>query len=178
MQVLSYLWSNALMITTYLQSWLLSSPLGGAIFLHRLLPTSPLFSLPQIFGCTAFVQDQSPFLSKLSPCALKVVFIGYSRTLKGYRVYFPTPIVMWLLSISPSVRTLPSSPLPCFPLLLLLHLLYQASLPLWSFLILFLLIPLLFHSPLILFLYPWFHLSPLLWIHISCPPPPLWARYP
>ena len=89
MHVPSYLWSDALMTATYLQNWLPSAPLGGAIPLHRLSPTSSLFSLPpRVFGCVAFVQDHSLSLSKLSPRALKGVFVGYSRTQKGYRVYF------------------------------------------------------------------------------------------
>ena len=90
MCVPSYLWSDTLMIATYLQNRLPSASLGGAITLHRLSPTSSLFSLPpQVLGCVAFVQDHSPSLSKLSPRALKGVFVGYSRTQKGYRLYFP-----------------------------------------------------------------------------------------
>ena len=90
MHVLSYLWSDALMTATYLQNRLPSAPLGGAIPLHRLQPTSSLFSLPpRVFGCVAFVQDHSPSLSKLAPRALKGVFVGYSMTQKGYQVYFP-----------------------------------------------------------------------------------------
>ena len=42
-----------------------------------------------MFGCTAFVQDHTPGLSKLAPRAQKGVFVGYSRTQKGYHVYFP-----------------------------------------------------------------------------------------
>ena len=78
------------MIATYLKNWLPSAPLGGVIRLHCLLPTSSLFSLPpRVYGCITFVQDHSPSLSKLAPHALKGVFVGYSRTQKGYRVYFP-----------------------------------------------------------------------------------------
>ena len=78
------------MTATYLQNRLLSTPLGGAIPLHHLSPTSSLFSLPpRVFGCVTFVQDHSPSLSKLAPHALKGVFVGYSRTQKGYRVFFP-----------------------------------------------------------------------------------------
>ena len=90
MHVQSYLWSDALMTATYLQNRLPSAPLGGVIPLHRLLPTSSLFSLPpRVFRCVAFVQDHSPSLSKLAPRALKGMFVGYSRTQKGYRVFFP-----------------------------------------------------------------------------------------
>ena len=64
--------------------------LGGAIPLQRLTPATDIFSLPpRVFGCTAFVQDHTPGLSKLAPRAQKGVFVGYSRTQKGYRVYFP-----------------------------------------------------------------------------------------
>ena len=67
-----------------------SAALGGTIPLQRLTPAADIFSLPpRVFGCTAFVQDHSPGLSKLAPRAQKGVFVGYSRTQKGYRVYFP-----------------------------------------------------------------------------------------
>ena len=86
MYVPHYLWSDA----TYLHSRLPSSPLGGAIPLTRLFPNASLFPLPpRVFGCTAFVQDYTPSLSKVAPHALKGVFVGYSRRQKGYRVYFP-----------------------------------------------------------------------------------------
>ena len=56
MHVPSYLWSDPLITKTYFKNWLPSAPLGGAIPLHRLLPTSSLFSLlPRVFGCIAFV---------------------------------------------------------------------------------------------------------------------------
>ena len=78
------------MTATYLHNRLPSSPLGGTIPLTRLFPNASLFPLPpRVFGCTAFVQDHTPSLSKLAPRALKGVFVGYSRTQKGYRVYFP-----------------------------------------------------------------------------------------
>ena len=90
MHVPSYLWSDALITATYPHNRLPSAPLGGAIPLYCLSPTSSLFSLPpRVFGCVAFVQDHSPSLSKLAPRALKGVFVSYSRTQKGYRVYFP-----------------------------------------------------------------------------------------
>jgi len=40
-----------------------------------------------VLGCTCFVQDLSPGLDKLSPRSIKCVFVGYSRTQKGYRHY-------------------------------------------------------------------------------------------
>ena len=78
------------MTATYLVNRLPSAALGGAIPLQRLTLAADIFSLPpRVFGCTAFVQDHTPGLSELAPRAQKGVFVGYSRTQKGYRVYFP-----------------------------------------------------------------------------------------
>ena len=78
------------MTAIYLHNRLLSSPLGGAILLTHLFPNASLLLLPpRGFGYTAFVQDYTPSLSKLAPHALKGVFVGYSSTQQGYRVYFP-----------------------------------------------------------------------------------------
>ena len=90
MRVPQYLWCEAVLTATYLVNRLPSAALGGAIPLQRLTPAADLFSLPpRVFGCTAFVQDHTPGLSKLAPRAQKGVFVGYSWTQKGYRVYFP-----------------------------------------------------------------------------------------
>ena len=90
MYVPHYLWSDDVMASTYLHNQLPSSPLEGAIPLTRIFPNASLFPLPpRVFGCTAFVQDYTSSLSKLAPRALKGVFVGYSRTQKGYHVYFP-----------------------------------------------------------------------------------------
>ena len=85
-----YLWSDVVLTATFLVNRLPSAALGGAILVQRLASDSELFSLPpRVFGCTAFVHDHTPGLSKLAPRALKGVFVGYSRTQKGYRIYFP-----------------------------------------------------------------------------------------
>ncbi|XP_078447196.1 uncharacterized protein LOC144716056 [Wolffia australiana] len=90
MKVPQYLWSDAVLTATYLVNRLPSAALGGAIPIQRLTPEVDLFSLPpRVFGCTAFVQDHTPGLSKLAPRAQKGVFVGYARNQKGYRVYFP-----------------------------------------------------------------------------------------
>ena len=84
MYVPHYLWSDAVMTATYLHNRLPSSPLGGAIPLTHLFLNASLFPLPpHVFVCTIFVQDYTPSLSKLAPCALKGVFVGYSSTQKG-----------------------------------------------------------------------------------------------
>ena len=90
MRVPQYLWCETVLTSTYLVNRLPSAALGGAVPLQRLTPAADIFSLPpRVFSCTAFVHDHSPGLSKLAPHAQKGVFVGYSRTQKGYRVYFP-----------------------------------------------------------------------------------------
>ncbi|CAL9012439.1 unnamed protein product [Prunus brigantina] len=44
---------------------------------------------PKVFGCVAYVHVYSHQRSKLDPCALRCVFIGYSSTQKGYKCYHP-----------------------------------------------------------------------------------------
>ena len=50
-----------------------------------------MFPIDQkVFGCTCFVRDIRPQVSKLDPKSLKCTFVGYSRVQKGYRCYCPT----------------------------------------------------------------------------------------
>ena len=45
---------------------------------------------PKVFGCTCFVLDVRPQVSKLDPKSLKYIFVGYSHVQKGYNCYCPT----------------------------------------------------------------------------------------
>ena len=50
-----------------------------------------MFSInPNVFGCTCFVRDVRPQVSKLDPKFLKCIFVGYSHVQKRYRCYCPT----------------------------------------------------------------------------------------
>lgn len=44
---------------------------------------------PHVFGCVAFDHVPSVGQDKLSPRSIKCIFLGYSRTQKGYRCYCP-----------------------------------------------------------------------------------------
>ena len=47
-----------------------------------------LFSIdPKVFGCTCFVRDIHPQVTKLNTKSFKCIFIGYSRVQKGYKCY-------------------------------------------------------------------------------------------
>ena len=55
---------------------------------HQLFPNKPLFLInPKVFGCTCFVRDIRPQVSKLDPKSLKCIFVGYFCVQKGYRCY-------------------------------------------------------------------------------------------
>lgn len=45
---------------------------------------------PIVFGCVAFVYLHKNQRSKLDPCAVRCVFLGYGPHKKGYRCYNPT----------------------------------------------------------------------------------------
>ena len=66
-----------------------SSVLNWATPYHQLFPNNSLFPIdPKVFGCTCFVRDVCPQVSKLDP--KKCIFVGYSCVQKGYRCHCPT----------------------------------------------------------------------------------------
>lgn len=67
-----------------------SPVLSGETPFHIIFPHKSLFPIePRTFGCTCFVQDVRPHVTKLDPKSLKCIFLGYSRVQKGYRCYCP-----------------------------------------------------------------------------------------
>jgi len=91
MHVPKYLWADAVLSACHLINRMPSSILHGKISFSCLYPGKSIFSVPpHVFGCTYFVQDLSLGLDKLSPRSIKCVFVGYSRTQKGYRYYSPS----------------------------------------------------------------------------------------
>jgi len=68
-----------------------SSVLGNEIPYSLLFPKDPLYAVPlRVFGSTCYVHDLSPGRDKLFARAVKCVFLGYSKTQKGYRCYSPS----------------------------------------------------------------------------------------
>ena len=55
---------------------------------HFSLP-SILLIPPRIFGCVAFVHLHKNQRTKLDPCAVRCIFLGYATNKKGYRCYNP-----------------------------------------------------------------------------------------
>lgn len=90
MHVPKRFWSDEVITACYLINRMPSYVLDGASTHSILFPSSPPFSLTQkIFGCVCYVHKLGPGFDKLDPRATKCVFMGYSRTKKGYRCYSP-----------------------------------------------------------------------------------------
>lgn len=81
-------WADAVLAACYLINRMPSSVIDNKIPHECLFPTDPLSQLSlRVFGCTCFVHDHSPGRDKLSPRAIKCVFLGYSRVQKGYKCF-------------------------------------------------------------------------------------------
>ena len=91
MNVPKHFWADAVSTTFFFINRRPSSVLNWATPYHQLFPNNLLFPIdPKVFGCTCFVRDVCPQVSKLDPKSLKCIFVGYSRVKKGYRCYCPT----------------------------------------------------------------------------------------
>lgn len=90
MRVPKHFWSDAVLTACYLINRMPSVILNQGSPFTLLYPESSPFSLtPSVFGCVAFVHVLDPGRDKLYPRARKCIFLGYSRTQKGYRCYHP-----------------------------------------------------------------------------------------
>ncbi|KAI5353924.1 hypothetical protein L3X38_006818 [Prunus dulcis] len=93
MSVPHHLWGHAVLSAAYLinrtPSRVLDFKTPHDLFGDHVSPVSVSKLPPKVFGCVAYVHVYSHQRSKLDPCALRCVFIGYSSTQKGYKCYHP-----------------------------------------------------------------------------------------
>ncbi|RVW98450.1 Retrovirus-related Pol polyprotein from transposon RE1 [Vitis vinifera] len=90
MKVPKQFWADAVSTACFLINRMPTVVLKGDIPYKVIHPQKSLFPLaPRIFGCTCYVRDTRPFVTKLDPKALQCVFLGYSRLQKGYRCFSP-----------------------------------------------------------------------------------------
>jgi len=87
-------WGEATLTDTFFINRLPSQTLDSQSPIQLLNNTFPDFHItsqwkPKVFGCVSFVHVPTPNKSKLDPCALKCIFIGYYSTQKGYKCYHP-----------------------------------------------------------------------------------------
>jgi len=85
-----YFWGDAILSACYLINRMPSSVLENKIPHSILLPHESLHLLPpKVFGSTCFVHNFSPGLDKLSARSHKCVFLGFTRSQKGYKYFSP-----------------------------------------------------------------------------------------
>ncbi|BFG29747.1 hypothetical protein CerSpe_160210 [Prunus speciosa] len=88
-----HLWGHGVLAAAYLINRTPSRVLDFKTPLDVLCALTPPVSVsklpPKVFGCVAYVHVYFHQRSKLDPCALRCVFIGYSTTQKGYKCYHP-----------------------------------------------------------------------------------------
>uniref|UniRef100_A0A2N9H409 Integrase catalytic domain-containing protein n=1 Tax=Fagus sylvatica TaxID=28930 RepID=A0A2N9H409_FAGSY len=91
MHVPKLFWADAVLTAAYLLNRMPSRILKGKSPFEMFFPGKNPFSVPpRVFGCVSFVHNHSPNRDKLDPRAHKCIFLGYSRTQKGYRCYSPS----------------------------------------------------------------------------------------
>uniref|UniRef100_A0A2N9E4Z4 Integrase catalytic domain-containing protein n=1 Tax=Fagus sylvatica TaxID=28930 RepID=A0A2N9E4Z4_FAGSY len=91
MHVPKLFWADAVLTAAYLLNRMPSRILKGKSPFEMFFPGKNPFSVPpRVFGCISFVHNHSPNRDKLDPRAHKCIFLGYSRTQKGYRCYSPS----------------------------------------------------------------------------------------
>ncbi|KAL6315575.1 hypothetical protein AAG906_000880 [Vitis piasezkii] len=99
MKIPKQFWADAVSTTCFLINRMPTVVLKGDIPYKGIHPQKSLFPIElRIFGCTCYVRDTRPFVTKLDPKALKCVFLGYLRLQKGYRC-FSTDLDKYLVSM-------------------------------------------------------------------------------
>ena len=89
-EVPEHFWGDAILTACYLINRMPSSVLKNNIPHSILFPHEPLHPLPlRVFGSTCFVHNFSPGLDKLSPRSHKCVFLGFTRSQRGYKCFSP-----------------------------------------------------------------------------------------
>ncbi|GAB2286677.1 hypothetical protein Dimus_039786 [Dionaea muscipula] len=83
-------WSETMLTVVYLINRMPSSVNQGKILYKVIFSHHSPHPLPlRIFGCTCYVCNIRPGLTKLDPKSLRCIFLGYSRIQKGYQCYSP-----------------------------------------------------------------------------------------
>ena len=79
MHVPKHFWADVVSTACFFINRMPSSVLNWVTPFQTLFPHKSLFPIePKVFGCTCFVRDVRPHVSKLDPKSLKCIFLGYS----------------------------------------------------------------------------------------------------
>ena len=115
MHVPKHFWADAVSTACFLINRMPSSVLNWATPYNQLFPNNPLFPIdPKVFGCTCFVRNVCPHVSKLDPKSLKCILWDILVFKKGIGV------IVSLFDVTLCLLMLHSLSLPRFPFRLLL----------------------------------------------------------
>lgn len=93
-------WTDAVTTAVYLINRMPSKVLEFKTPLQTLSTFVPLPTIqmlpPRVFGCVAFVHLHKNQRTKLDPCVVRCLFLGYGAHQKGYRCYDPTTRRMYV----------------------------------------------------------------------------------
>jgi hypothetical protein len=84
-----HLWAEASITTVYVQNRSPHKILGNKTHKEVFTGKKPEVSHLRIFGCLVFVHVPKEKRTKLEPLGKKGTFVGYSETLKAYKIYTP-----------------------------------------------------------------------------------------
>ena len=84
-----HLWAEATRTAIYVQNRSPHRVLGNKTPEEMFLGEKPKVSHLRIFGCPVYVHVPKEKRTKLEPSGKKGIFVGYSESLKEYKVYIP-----------------------------------------------------------------------------------------
>ena len=112
-----HFWPEAVTYVVYVINRMPSRVVGFQTPLQVLTQHAPVVSsnslTPRVFGCVAYVHIQKLHRSRLDPCALRCVFLGFSSHQKGYKCYHPATWHMYVtmdVTFSETEYSYPSVP--------------------------------------------------------------------
>ena len=83
-------WAEAILAAVFVQNHLPTTAPSGKIPITAWTGEIPSVSHFRTFGCIAYIHVPKETRTKLDASGLKVIFIGYSDTCKGYKFYDPS----------------------------------------------------------------------------------------
>ena len=84
-----HLWEEAARTMVYVQNRTPHRVLENKIPEEVFSGKKPEVSHLRIFGCPVYIHILKEKRTKLDPSGRKGIFVGYSESLKAYRIYFP-----------------------------------------------------------------------------------------
>jgi hypothetical protein len=95
--------SDDLMTSTFLTNRMPSRILDMKYPSELLLGENKFVVPPKVFGCTCFVRDHRPSMTKLDPRAIKCIFIDYPAGQQGYKCWSTSEVAHICKNMTPFI---------------------------------------------------------------------------